>query len=279
MSVVFLSLGTFGAVLLVVVGLQLILGLMNVINLAHTALMLIGVYVAYSVTEHGDPFWLAVLAGVLAAGVVGFVIELIVIRRLYARPLETILATWGISLVLVNLVQTIYGPTSRAIETPIEASITLFGASYEVYRLVILAVALMIVLLLALVARVTRIGLQARMVMTNSELARGMGINTVRVKQITFVLGSALAGLAGAILGPVSSIDTSYGSLLLVPAFLAVMLSGSTLLGMTIACAVLATVQSVFSADVNPAYATVIVTIVAVVLLRLRPEGLRWHRA
>jgi branched-subunit amino acid ABC-type transport system permease component len=277
-TVVFLALGTFGSVLLVVIGLQLILGLMNIINLAHTGLMALGVYIAVTVTQHGESFWLAVLAGAAAAGVAGFVIELLVIRRIYARPLESILATWGISLALINLLQTIYGPASLGIPSPVTSSLTLFGAPYEVYRLILVAIALAIVCGLGLWARLTRVGLVARMVMANPDLARGIGINTVRVRQLTFIVGTTLAGAAGALLGPLSSIDNNFGSVLLVPAFLAVMLSGTSLLGMTIATAILATVQAVFSVEANPTYATIVVILVAVALLRLRPEGMVWHR-
>jgi urea transport system permease protein len=259
--------------------LEIILGLMNVINLAQTGLMAVGVYGAVTVKEHNGSFWLAVVAGTLLTAVVGLVVERVVIRRLYARPLETILATWGISLILVQALTWVYGPAPRGVDSPISGSVTVAGAPYETYRLVMVAIAFAIVFALAALTRYTRIGLKVRMVMSNPALARGIGINTVRVQQLTFITGAGLAGAAGALIGPISAVTPNYSATLLVPAFLAVLLSGKSLAGMTLACIVLSTVQVLFANWANATYATVVVILVAVALLRVRPEGLTWRRA
>ena len=279
MNLVFQIVGTTGSVMIAVVGLAIILGLMNVINLAQTGLMAVGVYGAVSATTLHAPFWLAVLAGAALAGLVGAIVERLVIRRLYARPLDTILATWGISLILVEGLTWIYGPAPRGLNVPVNGSVTVAGTSYEAYRLVIVVVAFAIIFALAALTRYTRVGLRVRMVMGNERLARGVGINTTRVQQLTFVLGSALAGLGGALLGPVSAIVPNYAAAILVPAFLAVLLSGRTLTGLVLACASLSVVQVLFSNWANATYATVVVIIVAVALLRVRPEGFVWRRA
>jgi len=278
-SVVLQIIGSTGSVLIAVVGLAIILGLMNIINLAQTGLMAVGVYGAVSATSAGAPFWLAVIAGAALAGVVGAVIERIVIRRLYARPLDTILATWGISLVLVQGLTWVYGPAPKGLNTPVSGSVVIGGAAYEAYRLVIVVVAFAIVLALAAVTRYTRLGLRVRMVMDNEPLARSVGINTTRVQQATFVLGAALAGVGGALLGPVEAIVPNYAAAILVPAFLAVLLSGRTLSGLVIACVALSVVQVLFANWANETYATVVVILAAVAMLRIRPEGLVWRRA
>jgi len=276
MNLILQIVGTTGSVMIAVVGLAIILGLMNVINLAQTGLMAVGVYGAVSATTLHAPFWLAVLAGAALAGLVGAVVERFVIRRLYARPLDTILATWGISLILVEGLTWIYGPAPKGLNAPVNGSVTVAGTSYQAYRLVIVLVAFAIVFALAALTRYTRLGLRVRMVMGNEPLARGVGINTTRVQQLTFVLGSALAGLGGALLGPVSA---NYAAAILVPAFLAVLLSGRTLSGLVLACASLSVVQVLFSNWANATYATVVVILVAVALLRVRPEGFVWRRA
>jgi urea transport system permease protein len=279
MNLILQIVGTTGSVMIAVVGLAIILGLMNVINLAQTGLMAVGVYGAVSATTLHAPFWLAVLAGAALAGVVGAIVERAVIRRLYARPLDTILATWGISLILVEGLTWIYGPAPRGLNAPVSGSVTVAGTSYQAYRLVIVLVAFAIVFALAALTRYTRVGLRVRMVMGNEPLARGFGINTTRVQAATFILGSALAGLGGALLGPVSAIVPNYAAAILVPAFLAVLLSGRTLTGLVLACASLSVVQVLFSNWANATYATVVVILVAVALLRVRPEGFVWRRA
>lgn len=279
MSVLLDMAGTAGSVLLVVAGLAIILGLMNVINLAQTGLMGVGVYVAVTLTEHHLSFWLAVAGGTAATAAAGAIAERLIIRRLYARPLETILGTWGISLILVQSLTWVYGPAPQGLNAPVAGSVTVIGAAYQAYRLVILAIAAGIVVALALLTRRTPAGLRVRMVMENEGLARAMGINTVRVRQLTFVTGAGLAGLAGALLGPVSAITPSYGAALLVPAFLAVLLAGRSLAGLTVACVVLSVVQVSFQTWANATYATVVVVLVAVILLRIFPGGLAWRRA
>lgn len=278
MNLVLQIIGSTGSVLIVVVGLAIILGLMNIINLAQTGLMAVGVYGAVTVTEHGGPFWLAVLGGMALTAAVGAVIERLIIRRLYARPLETILATWGISLILVQALTLIYGPAPKGLNAPVGGSVTLAGTSYQAYRLVIVAIAFAVIFALAALTRYTRAGVRVRMVMDNEELARSLGINTVRVRQFTFLVGAALAGVAGALVGPVSAIVPNYAATLLVPAFLAVLLAGRSLGGVVLACVVLSVVQVLFANWANATYATVVVIFVAVVLLRVRPQGLVWQR-
>jgi branched-chain amino acid transport system permease protein len=149
---------------------------------------------------------------------------------------------------------------------------------YPAYRLVLLAAAILVVLGLFGVVRFTRWGLVARMVMANEPLARGLGVNTVRVRQVTFLLGSLLAGLAGALLGPIQGVNPYYATALVAPAFLAVLLAGRTLPGLVLATVALAVTATAFSRYFNPVYATAVTVAVAVVLLRLFPNGLtKWR--
>jgi branched-chain amino acid transport system permease protein len=261
---------------LVVLGLALILGLMDVINLAHTGLMAVGVYAAVTVSKAGYGFWLAALAGAAAAGVLGAIVERLVVRRLYGRPLDTILATWGISLIIAQGIAWIYGRGPQTLGNTLLSDVWL---GYSAYRLFIVIVAAALVAALWAVMRFTPWGLTARVVMANEPLARGLGINTVRVRRVTFVLGASLAGLGGALLGPIQGISPSFAMGIMVPGFLSVLLSGQSLSGLVIACVALATTQTLFAYFFNPVYATVAIIVTAVVLLRLFPRGLVWHRA
>ena len=211
---------------LVVTGLFLIFGLLHVINLANAGLMAIGVYAEVSFRGHGIGFWPSIFLAALVTGAVGAVIELVVIRRLYARPLDTILATWGISLVVIQGLTEIYGAGQKFLDLPTISSTTILGTAYSTYRLLLIVLGTGMLVALGLIVRFTTVGLTIRAVMANEPLARSHGINTVRVRQLTFIVGAALAGFAGAVLGPIQGVDPNFGTTLVASGFLAVLLSG-----------------------------------------------------
>lgn len=268
-----------GSLMLIVAGLFLIFGMLHVINLAHAGLMAVGVYAQVSFRGHGIPFWPAVLLSALVAGAAGAVIEFVVIRRLYARPLDTILATWGISLVLIQLITLIYGPGNKFLDLPTVSAIEVLGTPYGTYRLLIMLAGATIVAALGLIVRFTSIGLTVRAVMTNEALARSHGINTIRARQVTFIVGAALAGVAGALLGPIQGINPNFGATAVATAFLAVLLAGRTLPGLVLSCVLFGVTQTLFARYVNPVWAGAVVIGLAVVILRFRPEGLAFRRA
>lgn len=268
-----------GSLMLIVAGLFLIFGMLHVINLAHAGLMAVGVYAQVSFRGHSIPFWPAVLLSALVAGAAGAVIEFVVIRRLYARPLDTILATWGISLVLIQLITLIYGPGNKFLDLPTVSAIEVLGTPYGTYRLLIMLAGATIVAALGLTVRFTSIGLTVRAVMTNEALARSHGINTIRARQVTFIVGAALAGVAGALLGPIQGINPNFGATAVATAFLAVLLAGRTLPGLVLSCVLFGVTQTLFARYVNPVWAGAVVIGLAVVILRVRPEGLAFRRA
>jgi branched-chain amino acid transport system permease protein len=192
---------------------------------------------------------------------------------------DTILATWGISLVVIHSLSWIYGRSAYALDIPVSGSVTLFGVPYSGFRILIVVIIAAIVVALALIMRFTRTGLIVRMVMSNEPLARGLGINTIRVRQLTFLAGAALAGFAGALLGPTQGITPNYAIGLLPASFMAVLLAGRTLSGLVLASIILGVTQSLVTAWSNSVIAGVVVILVAVLVLRLKPEGLVWRRA
>lgn len=271
---------TTATLLLVIIGLGIILGLMNIINLAHAGLMAVGVYAALVLAGLGWSFLPAVIGATLVTAAIGAVIEMSVVRRLYGRTIDdTILATWGTSLILIQLLSWAFGREPSGLSVPIKGGIVVFGVDYPAYRLFLVAVAVAMVIALGAIMRLTRLGLTVRMVMTNEMLARGVGIDTVRVRQLTFIAGAAIAGAAGALLGPTQGVSPQYGVAFLAPAFLAVLMSGRNLGGLVLAASLLGATQTLVTVYANPVYAGVVVILLAVMLLRIWPAGFTWRRA
>lgn len=272
------SLAAIGTLLIAVLGLAVVLGVLNVINLAHTGFMAVGVYAAVGAHQLGWTFAAAVLAGVLASAVAGLIVEIVIIRRLYDRPLETILATWGVSLVIVQCLTLGYGHNNQALGHPVQGGTEVLGTPYPTYRLLLVGIAAVLVLGLAVVLRFSSAGLTVRMVQANENFARAMGMRVSLIRASTFVVGCALAGLAGGLLGPTQTITPNYGASLVATAFLAVLLAGGRLPGLIGACVILGAAQTLFAHWANPMYSSIVQIGIAVVLLRIRPEGLTWRR-
>jgi len=261
--------------MLVSLGLAIVFGLMNVINMAHGEFLMLGAYALLSLTGWGLPFWLAfALAPVIVAGI-GLIAEELVIRRTYARLLDTILATWGLSLVLRQGLVLTYGPGSFAVPVPDAGTITLAGSPYPVYRLIVMAISLVTIAATFFVFFRTRFGLAARAVIANRDMASCLGIDTRRLDRITFAFGTGLAGLAGAAMAPLISIDPGAGVGWLVPAFLSILIGGlGSLSGPLAGGAAVGAVDSLTSAVASPVFAQLVVLIAAILVIRVFPNGL-----
>ena len=221
-------------IILVAMGLVIIFGLMNVINLAHGELFLLGAYTLVMVERIGGNFVLGLLLAPLLVGWVGVLLEASVIRHVYHRFLDTILATWGLSIAIKQGVIILFGPASHTVTAPLQFSVNLFGIAYPAYRLFIMAVALIVIALTFLVFFRTHFGLAARGAIANRDMASCLGINTRRLDRLTFAFGAALAGLAGAVMAPLMSVDPQMGLGFLIPAFLAILIGGAGHLGGTL---------------------------------------------
>jgi branched-chain amino acid transport system permease protein len=254
-------------------GLLAILGLMDVINLAHPGLMAIGAYGVLKVTEAGMNPWIAILFGVLIAAVTGAVIEWAVVSRLYARPLDTILATWGVALIIWQVLVLLYGRAASPYNGPIQELVSIGPIDYSAYRLLLIGYAIALMLALVAIQRYTKVGLVARAVMTDASLAQGMGVNTRRVQLVTFVIGAGLAGASGALLAPLFPVNPFVGLSYLIPAFLAVLLAGKSVGGLVLATILLSGGQTVVAMVFDPIVASVAMALTAVVILRFLPNG------
>jgi branched-chain amino acid transport system permease protein/urea transport system permease protein len=236
---------------------------------------MLGAYAALITTTELGSFWPSLITAPLLVGAMALVVESGLMRRLYQRPLETILATWGLAIVLRQGVEAVAGPDFRNVPNPLPGSAAVLGVEYPRYRLAVIALTLVIIVGLYVLQRTTRAGLVARAVILNPPLAGTLGINVRRVYQATFALGSALAGLAGALLAPTVNVFPEMGPPFVVNAFLAVLVGGSgSMPGLVSACLLLGVVQSTLSRYESPVAGTVGFLVVAVLTLRFLPHGL-----
>jgi urea transport system permease protein len=266
----------FGAALgLLALGLTVIFGLLGVMNFAHGELFMLGAYVVVAAKALGLPFWLGALAAPLLVGLAGLAIEVLLIRHVYRRPLDTILATWGLSIAIKQAVVLTFGPAAFSVPLPVDATLAVGAFAYPVYRLILTGLALAIIGATFWLFLKTDFGLIARAVIARPQTAAALGIDTRRVMRASFVLGTGLAGLAGALVAPLISVDPQMGLGYLVPAFLAILIGGAgplagVLVGGTLVCGV----DSLLTLRISPVAAQIAVLALAVVAIRLRPTGI-----
>lgn len=270
----FLDVVTTAAILYVVsAGLLIVFGVMKIINFSHGAFLTVGGYASVIVAQFGLNWWWSLPFSLACGFVLGMLVERFVVRPLYARPLDAILATWGLGIIVGQIITLAFGRGVQMVNSPVSGALALFGAEYSTYRLILVGVALVIALALGALLNGTRLGLQTRAVIMNEALARGLGISSARVRFLTFCIGAALASAAGTLITPLSSVDPNMGVPWIVGAFMLVMVSGSSLVSLAIACVVLGGAQVAVSTYVNPVLGGLTIAVLAALLLRLRPEG------
>ncbi len=265
---------SFSIFILISLGLAVIFGMMKVINLAQGEFIMLGAYACVVCSAVGLPLWLAVpLAGVIV-GAIGILVERTVIRFLYGRVLDTLLATWGLSLFLVGIVTTIAGPQSQSVPADL-GGVSLGGLQVPAYSLVMIGGACAMLLGTYALWRFTSLGLIVRGTMQNPEMARALGTNTSMIYMFTFGFGSALTGLAGALLVPLFGAAPTMGLFYIAKAFIAVISGGPwPLLGTLSASSLYGTIDGVISYAFSSVLGEIAVLLVAIVMLRLLPQGI-----
>jgi urea transport system permease protein len=257
----------------VAAGLLLVFGVMKIINFAHGGFLTIGGYSALVVTRLGwNPWWslgFAVVIGVVC----GAIVERLVMRPLYARPLDAILATWGLGIVVGQVITLQFGREVQFVQSPVSGAMAILGESYSQYRLILVVLAVALAVAMGLVLNGTTLGLQTRAVIMNENLARGLGINSGLVRFATFSIGSGLAALAGALITPLSSVDPNMGVPWLVNAFMLVLVSGMSLVSLGVSCLVLGGAQVLVSTYGNPVAGGLTIVVLSALILRFRPQG------
>jgi urea transport system permease protein len=281
-----LSLGSI--LLLAAIGLAITFGVMGVINMAHGEMIMLGAYATYVVQQLFNAFlppqWLdayliaAVPVAFIVTALVGIALERGIIRFLYGRPLETLLATWGVSLFLQQLVRMIFGAPNKAVSNPswMTGGFGLPGGVFLTWnRLVILAFCFVVLGLLALVLRRTRFGLQMRAVTQNRDMAAAMGIPTARIDALTFGLGSGIAGMAGVALSQIGNVSPNLGGIYIVDSFMVVVFGGvGSLLGTLAGAMSLGIVNKLLEPVAGAVLGKVVVLVAIILFIQKRPRGL-----
>lgn len=261
-------------------GLAVVFGLIGVINMGHGAMLTLGAYLTWAATGAGVPFVLAVLLAALGVGLIGLLLEHFVIRHFYDRPFETLLLTWGFFLVSTEVIKIVFGPDFRNVASPLPGTIELFGLSIPAYRATVALLSLLILLTIGVIYKRTTFGLRVRALVQNREVASLMGQDVSMLYKQVFVAGAFLAGLAGALISPMLSIDPYIGNVYLVRSFFVVTLGGLGLLveGTIVGSIVIAGSETIFSLVTGQVFAQTIVFVLAVVLLRFFPRGVLARR-
>ena len=255
-------------------GLAIIFGMMGVINLAHGEFIMAGAYATVTVAKVGVPLPLAILCGALFAGILGVVLERFVIRHLYGRPLDTIVATWGISLIVSQGTLILLGPSLAGMSTPL-GSVTIGTLSYSVYRFVLMGTAAAILVALYALFNFTRFGVLARATIQVPNMASALGVNTRLIYSLTFGIGAALAGATGGLYAPTMTLVPTMGSQFITDAFVTVVVGGSDVfLGTAPAAVILGFIRSVLTTWEGQLAGQIGLLIAVIVVIRVLPRGI-----
>jgi len=280
---VFFGLSLGSVLALAAIGLAITFGVMGVINMAHGELMMIGAYTTYVVqllmpNHIGASVIVAIPAAFIVAGLVGMAIELTVIRHLYGRPLETLLATFGVSLVLQQTVRSIFSPLNRSVETPAWMSGAwqineVLALTWNRFYIIIFCLTVFIALIL--VMKKTLLGLQVRAVSQNRLMARAMGVRSKWVDALTFGLGSGIAGMAGVALSLLTNVGPNLGQSYIIDSFMVVVFGGvGNLWGTLVAGMSLGVINKVLEPWAGAVLAKILVLVFIILFIQKRPTGL-----
>ena len=261
---------------LISLGLAIIFGMMRVINLAHGEFLMLGGYTVVVATNNGVNLWVAMLIlAPLVVGIIGVIVERLLIRWLYGRMVDTLLATWGLSLLFIGIITSIFGASTSTTISPPLGVVTIGEYSSSGYELFLIGVVIALLIAVYCVLKFTTLGLVARGTMQNADMASALGVSTSRIYMITFGLGAAVSGLAGGLLAPVTGVLPTIGSIYIAKAFITVISGGTAILaGTTSASILLGGINGVVSFITGPTMGEVALLIAAIVLLRLMPTGI-----
>ena len=272
----FFDVTAYGAIfVLVVLGLGVIASMMGIFNFAHGEFVLLDAYTVYWCAERGLPPWLGMLAAPLVVAVIGLALERVVIRRFYAAPIVAMLGTYAIGLVLREGVRMLLGGQFFNVTAPFVGSFEFAQVSISKWRTTVIVITVLVMVGSYALLTKTQHGLRIRASLENPSLARASGISTSRVYASTFAFGAALAGLAGALMVPIYAINADMGVPFLIKSFLAVMLGGmGSFEGSIVGAALVGATSAALPWAIKPVVADVLVFLIAIAIVKVRPQGL-----
>lgn len=260
---------------LIALGLNMICGLLHIINMAHGALYMLGAVVAWYLIELTGNFWIALVIAPLCVGVIGILMEKGLLRTIEDKPIMTIICTFGVMLAVQELVLIVFGGSPRRIAAPIPYCFPLFQLQYPLMRIVIAAISGLVMAGLWFFLRKAKYGLWMRAVVQDREMAVALGIPVTKVYMWTFVLGSALAAFSGVLAAPIVAVEFMMGREVLIMAFIIVIVGGmGNLEGSVLAAIMISLIQGIGSLFVPPSIATVFALAFMILVLLIRPQGL-----
>ena len=261
---------------LISLGLAIVFGMMRVINLAHGEFLMLGGYTVVVATNNGVNIWFAMLIlAPLVVGIIGLIVERCLIQWLYGRMIDTLLATWGLSLLFIGIITSIFGASTSTVISPPLGAVTIGDYTSSGYELFLIFVVIVLLILVYLTLKFTSLGLVARATMQNADMAACLGISTSRIYMVTFSLGAAVSGLAGGLLAPITGVLPNIGVIYIAKAFITVISGGSAILaGTTSASVLLGGVNGIMSYVTGPTFGEVALLCTAIILLRLMPTGI-----
>jgi urea transport system permease protein len=264
------------SLLMLSMGMAIIFGIMNVVNLAHGELIVIGAYVSYTMIDIlGLPFGVAMAASFIITALIGVVIEKLIIKRLYGKTTETLLATYALSMIFQQVIKLIYGAGYIHLAAPVKGTLKLGATIIPYYYLYIIAAAVTVFIATMIMFYKTRFGMQIRAVSQNRSMSACLGSNVKKIDTLTFAYGAGLAGLAGCIIAPINSISPFVGSNYIVDTFMTVVLGGvDSLFGSVLGSTIISESNAIIGGYIDSVFAEMIVVFAVVIIIRFRPKGL-----
>jgi len=260
------------------IGLAVIFGVAGVINMAHGEMIMVGAYTAAVVGKLGGNTFLAIPVAFVVVGLLGLAIERGIIQWIYDRPLETLLATWGVGIILQTVIKLVFGPELYYVGAPkvLEGGFRVIGRlPFPYYRLFLIVVAIGLLLLVYYVIFKTDFGLKVRAVRRNRAISGCLGIDTARIDMLIFIFGSGLAGVAGAVLAPIKSVSTTMGFPYAVDSYMVLVLGGvGSLWGVLTGGALIGESETILSFVFNNVIGKLLVFVCIVIAIRIVPRGI-----
>ena len=264
---------------LVALGLAMVFGLLGVMNMAHGEFVMLGAYSAYVVQTAQISFFWAIPLAIFVSAILGFLIEWSVIRHLYNRAFDTLLATWGLAILIRKGVEVVFTRDYKSVNQVVPGTVEIFGVNYPAYRLILISIIICIFVALLLWYQRSKVGLRVRAMVQNPGLAAAIGIDIAILSRVTFVIGVSTAGLAGALLAPLVRVEPYIGLDYLLSSFFILVVGGlgsieGLLIGSTIIGGTDAVISTIF--DKTAGYMSVL--IISILFLWLRPDGIFYRR-
>lgn len=260
---------------LVVMGLAITLGLLGVLNLAHGEFVMIGAFCAFFAQQQGLPYLAAFPIAIGVCIAIGWPVEKFMIRPLYSRPFDTILATWGLSLLLREFVEFFFGRGFNSVSQPVTGTVGILGADYPVFQLIVMFIAIVMITVLVVWFLRSITGRKIQALVNNPELAKAVGIPTEQLARNTFIFGLCLGGIAGVLLAPIVAVHPGMGIDYVLKSFFVLVVGGlGNILGLVVGSGVIGGAEAIVSAVIDRTAGYTSVLIIALLFLWIKPSGL-----